>query len=138
MRVSLKGQYALTIMKDLAKYGRAECVKTKDISKRTGVSIKFLEQIIGLLGKAKLVKAERGRFGGYKLTRKPSEYTAGEILRASEGALEPVSGLEERDSGIDNFNFWNGLYIRINEYVDSLTLDKLSDMDITDNFDYYI
>lgn len=47
------------------------------------------------LARARLVKSGRGSQGGYHLTRKPEEYTAGEIIRAIEGSLVPVPCLED-------------------------------------------
>ena len=73
MKVSTKGRYALRIMVDLAENGTVS-VPLKDIGERQNITVKYLEQIISLLAKEELVSGTRGNGGGYKLTRKPSEY----------------------------------------------------------------
>ena len=94
MKISTKGRYALRLMLDLAIYDNGTPVRIKDISARQGISIKYLEQIVSILNKAGYVRAIRGPQGGYQLVKPPEEYTAGMILRLTEGNLAPVSCLE--------------------------------------------
>ena len=89
---STKGRYALRIMGDLAEHGG--WVSLGDVAKRQGISRKYLEQVVSLLHHAGYVESMRGKGGGYRLTRKPEEYTLGSILRAAEGSLAPVSCLD--------------------------------------------
>ena len=67
MKVSTKGRYAVRLMLDLAMHNTGEAVSIKDISKRQGVSDKYLEQIISVLNKAGYVRSIRGAQGGYML-----------------------------------------------------------------------
>ena len=75
----------------------------------------------------------RGYQGGYRLKRMPKDYTVGEILRATEGSLAPVSCLEgpqnlcSRHAGCATLPIWIGLDKVINEYLDSITLQDLLD-----------
>ncbi len=130
MRISTKGRYALRIMIDLALNENGDYISLKDISNRQNVSIKYLEQIVSLLNKAGFLSTARGNNGGYKLNKKPEEYTVGEILRAAEGNLSPMVCLTE-DGKCDKkddcitFSFWEGLDNAINQYVDSKTLADL-------------
>ena len=94
MKISTKGRYALRLMIDLAMHENEGYISIKSISQRQGISEKYLEQIIKMLSKNSLVESTRGAQGGYKLTKKPSEYTVGEILRVTEGSLAPVSCLD--------------------------------------------
>ena len=89
---STKGRYALRTMADLGSH--EGWVSLGDVAERQGISRKYLEQIISVLSKAKFVESQRGKNGGYKLARPASEYTLGEILRAVEGNLAPVSCLD--------------------------------------------
>ena len=131
MRVSTKGRYALRLMIDLAVHDSGEYTALKDVSARQGVSIKYLEQIVSLLGKAGLLKSIRGPQGGYRLARAPEEYTAGEILRFTEGSLTPVPCLDDRPNqcpryaGCSTAAFWEGLEKAVADYVDSVTLADL-------------
>lgn len=132
MKVSTKGRYALRLMADLAAHNTGEWVRLKEISERQAISVKYLEQIIPLLTRAKLVKSSRGNSGGYRLTRSPQEYTAGEILRATEGDLSPIACLEDtpnqcpRSQNCVTLSFWAGMKKIINEYADGVTLAELA------------
>jgi Rrf2 family protein len=73
------------MMTDVALYGEAGFVSLKDVASRQELSVKYLEQIAGLLGKAGFLRSGRGAQGGYRLSRDPAEYTVGSILRLTEG-----------------------------------------------------
>ena len=144
MKVSTKGRYALRIMLDLAVHNSGELVPLKDIAKRQGISIKYMEQIISPLAKAGFVQSLRGSSGGYRLSRDPSEYTAGEILQVMEGPLTPTSCLEgeinecPRADACSTLNFWKGLNKVINDYVNSVTLEELAEEETARVGDYVI
>lgn len=131
MRVSTKGRYALRIMVDLAIHENGQYIRLKDISERQSITLKYMEQIMPLLTKAGYVKSYRGNNGGYMLARKPEEYTAGEILRTTEGSLSPIACIEDtpnrcpRSGECTSLPFWEGMWKVINEYVDSVTLADL-------------
>ncbi|MDD6331729.1 MAG: Rrf2 family transcriptional regulator [Clostridium sp.] len=131
MKISTKGRYALRLMIDIAIHSAAEPVRIKDIAKRQDVSEKYLEQIIAVLNKAGYVKSIRGPKGGYLLTKQPAEYTAGMILRLTEGSLAPVSCLEfeendcPRQDQCATLELWKRLDQAIKDVVDSVTLEDL-------------
>ena len=131
MKISTKGRYALRLMIDIAIHSAAEPVRIKEIAKRQDVSEKYLEQIIAVLNKAGYVKSIRGPKGGYLLTKQPAEYTAGMILRLTEGSLAPVSCLEfeendcPRQDQCATLELWKRLDQAIKDVVDSVTLEDL-------------
>lgn len=131
MKISTKGRYALRIMIDLAEHDNGEYIRLKDIARRQGVTLKYMEQIMPLLTRAGYVKSYRGNNGGYMLAKKPEEYTAGEILRTTEGSLAPVVCIEDEPNRCEfsdecrTVAFWRGLWKVINEYADSVTLADL-------------
>lgn len=92
--ISTKGRYALRVMIDLAEQGTENYVPLDEIANRQGISKKYLEIILKTLVTQKLLKGLRGKGGGYKLTRKPEEYTVGEILEITEGTLAVVACLQ--------------------------------------------
>ncbi len=94
MKFSTKSRYALRLMAELARYAPGSTVSLKEISERQQLSLKYLEQIVSLLSKCGYVISSRGSSGGYRLTKKPEEYTIGDILRAAEGSLAPVFCVE--------------------------------------------
>lgn len=89
---STKGRYALRVMGDLATH--EGWVSLGDVAQRQGISRKYLEQVASLMHKAGYVESLRGKGGGYRLTKRPEEYTLGGILRAAEGSLAPVACLD--------------------------------------------
>ena len=90
MKFSTKSRYALRLMAELARYAPGTTVSLKEISERQQLSLRYLEQIVTPLARVGLVKSERGSQGGYRLTKAPADYTAGEILRAIEGSVAPI------------------------------------------------
>ena len=94
MKISTKGRYALRMMLDLAENQGDSYVALKDIADRQSISKKYLEQIVPLLNKSGMLKTNRGYQGGYRLSKVPSDYTVGEILRVTEGSLSPVACIE--------------------------------------------
>ncbi len=131
MKISSKGRYALRLMTDLAQCAPEKWVSLKEISTRQEISMKYLEQIVTRLCRAKLLVSMRGPQGGYRFAKPVEDYTVGEILRAVEGELAPVPCLEgepggcERRDCCESLRFWKGLSRCVNEYVDSVTLAQL-------------
>ena len=91
--ISTKGRYALRVMIDLAEQNSAGYIPLNEIATRQQISEKYLEIILKVLVKNKLLEGQRGKGGGYRLTRPIKEYTAGEILELTEGSLSSVACL---------------------------------------------
>ena len=121
MKISTKGTYAIQVMLDLAMHNTGENINVKKIAERQDISEKYLEQIIAVLNKAGFVRSIRGAQGGYRLSKSPSKYTVGDILRVTEGPLEPVSPDES------SLSVWGKLKDAIDGVVDSVTLQDLVD-----------
>ena len=94
MKISTKGRYAMRLLIDLYENQGDGFVALKDIAARQDISKKYLEQIVPALTGDGILKTSRGFQGGYRLARKPCDYSVGEILRLAEGSLAPVSCLE--------------------------------------------
>ena len=94
--ISTKGRYALRVMIDLAEHGRDGAVPLKDVAERQEISKKYLEILVKSLVRGALIVGAGGKGGGYRLTRKPEEYSLGEILELMEGSLAPVACLEKQ------------------------------------------
>mgnify|MGYP000326383139 CR=1 FL=1 len=74
MKISTKGRYALRMMLDLAEHQGDGYVALKDIAQRQGISKKYLEQIVPMLGRADVLRTTRGYQGGYRLARAAGVY----------------------------------------------------------------
>ena len=132
MKLSTKGRYGLRAMIDLARYSEDEPVSISSIAARQDISERYLEQLVGLLKKAGLVRSIRGATGGYVLARNVREISVGDVLRALEGSLEPVKcaafyseeGCMASDGCVTKY-VWQKINESINETVDHMMLDEL-------------
>ena len=131
MLISTKGRYALRVMIDLAEHQSEEFISLKEVAQRQEISEKYLESIIRLLVKDRVLESLRGKGGGYRLKKDPDQYTVGSILRLTEESLAPVSCLDgnadtcPRMAQCRTLSLWQGLDRVINEYLDSITLADL-------------
>ena len=135
MMISTRGRYALRVMIDLAEHDNGGYIPMKEIAERQELSLKYLERIVPVLAKNKLVSGVHGKGGGYRLSRSPDEYTVGEILRLTEGSLAPVSCLEcgaescSRASECRTLKMWTEFYSMTNKYFDGITVADLMQRD---------
>ena len=132
MIISSKGRYALRVMTDLAEHADSGFISLADISARQEISLKYLEAITALLNKAGFLDSLRGKSGGYKLKKKPEDYTLREILEVTEGGIVPVNcacltGNEEceRSALCPTMPVWQRLDKIISDYLQSVTLKDL-------------
>jgi len=92
--ISTKGRYAIRFMIDLAEQPEGVPIPLDDVARRQEISKKYLEIVVKLLVGGKMVKGTSGKGGGYRLLRKPEEYTVGEILKTTEGTLATIACLD--------------------------------------------
>ena len=132
MMISTRGRYALRVMLDLAEHCADGYIPLKEIAHRQDISEKYLEIVLKVLVRNKLLTGLRGKGGGYRLTRAPGEYTLGEILRLTEGSLAPVACLEDEVNQCPRFQqcatveVWKRLQQAVNSVVDTMTLADLA------------
>ena len=131
--ISTRGRYALRMMLDLAENQGDGYVSLKDIAARQDISKKYLEQIIPVLNRAGLLQTTRGVQGGYRLTRRPEEYTVLDILSATETGLAAVACLEQganpcaRCCDCLTLPVWQGLDKVVKDYLGGITLQDVLD-----------
>jgi Rrf2 family protein len=133
MKISTRGRYSLRMLLDLAERRGEGFVPLKDIAQRQGISKKYLEQIVTLLSNSGFLRTSRGYQGGYMLAKEPGQYTVGQVLRITEGGLEPVACLEDEDNICDRapeckaLSVWQGLQQVVDDYLDGITLQGILD-----------
>jgi Rrf2 family cysteine metabolism transcriptional repressor len=81
MNISVKSEYALQAIFDLASQPAGEPVKIADIARRQKIPQKFLELILAGLKQGGFVESRRGAEGGYRLSKTADQITIGEVLR---------------------------------------------------------
>src|SRR5213078_5000933 len=72
-------------------------VKGERIAQAQEIPLKFLENILGDLRQAGIVRSQRGAEGGYWLARPAKEISVADIIRAVEGPLAAVRGEAPED-----------------------------------------
>jgi Rrf2 family protein len=140
--ISTKGRYSLRILLDLAQHRNGSFIPMKDVAKRQGISLKYIERLLPALKDGGLIDSLHGKGGGYKLTREPDAYTLWEILNLAEGDLAPVECLKEdgeqcaRSAQCLTLPVWQNYYKLIKDYFSGITLADLLKTDVT--YDYII
>ncbi|MBW3631472.1 MAG: Rrf2 family transcriptional regulator [Chloroflexi bacterium] len=133
MKVSSRGEYGVRAMVALAKnYGDGP-MSIAAVSKASSVPTAYLEQLIGPLRRAGLVKSTRGAHGGYQLTRDPYEVRVGDVYRVMEGPVAPMECVSEDISeqtcpliaGCETRPVWLQMRDAIANTLDSTTLGDL-------------
>ena len=131
MIVSTKGRYALRVMVRLALDREDGYIPLKEIAEAEGISQKYLESIMTTLSKAGFVDAVHGKGGGYRLNRKPEEYTIGSILKLTEGSLSAVSCTANGPEGCSRGTcceakpMWDRLDAMIDSFFEGITIADL-------------
>ena len=120
MNVSVKGEYALEAIFDLATQPPSGLVKIADIARRRKIPQKFLELILSGLKQGGYVESRRGADGGYRLSKPADQITVGEVLKFVDG------GKRERRKTPDPFtDLWNRVDASMSAVVDRTTFAEL-------------
>ncbi|QMU11243.1 MULTISPECIES: Rrf2 family transcriptional regulator [Mammaliicoccus] len=136
MKISTKGRYGLTLMISLTKrYGQG-CTSLKSIAEENNLSDLYLEQLVGPLRNAGLIKSVRGAKGGYELQKSPSEITAGDVIRLLEGPITPVEGIEDESPAQQQL--WIRIRDAVKEVLDNTTLEYLANYTNQDELEGYM
>ena len=144
LKISTKGRYALRMLLELAAHQDDGFISLKEISEHQDISKKYLEQIVPMLNKSGILRTNRGNRGGYMLAKSPRECSVGDVLRATEGSLAPVTCLEYDVNDCPRAGFcptlfvWEGLNKAVTEYLDSITLQDILDRMTSEGGDYCI
>ena len=128
MKISTKGRYAIKIMIDLAENQKDDFIPLRDIASRQNISEKYLESIIKILVKNKMLLGLRGKGGGYKLVKNPDTYTIADILKVSEDSIAYIKSFEDETNSTSSYKtikMWNKLNSLIDEYLSGITIADL-------------
>ena len=129
MRLTTKGRYAVTAMLDLALHCEHGSITLANISQRQGISLSYLEQLFSRLRKRELVDSARGPGGGYKLSRKASEITIAEVIRAVDETVDTTrcqgKGNCKGNGQCLSHKLWTDLSEQIYTFLDEISLDQV-------------
>lgn len=92
MRISAKADYAVRAAVELAAASSDKPVKAERVATAQGIPLNFLENILGELRHAGIVRSHRGADGGFRLAKPPEKVSVADVIRAVEGPLASVRG----------------------------------------------
>ncbi|MGZ6297554.1 MAG: RrF2 family transcriptional regulator [Candidatus Limnocylindrales bacterium] len=98
MRISAKAEYAVRAAVELASVDDEKPVKAERLATAQEIPLNFLENILGELRHAGIVRSHRGAEGGFRLARPPAEITIADVIRAVDGPLASVRGGPPEDA----------------------------------------
>lgn len=124
MNISVKGDYALHALFDLALQRFGEPIKIADIANRQRIPQKFLELILAGLKQGGFVESRRGAEGGYLLAKPPEAITVGQVMRYVEGAKsgKPARKQKTTDPFADT---WLRVDQAVSDVIDQTTFAEL-------------
>lgn len=130
MRLSTKATYGMRALLDLARHSGEGPVLLKDIAKRQGITLNYLEQIFIRLNAAGLIRSIRGSRGGFILSRSPSEIRLDEVIQALEGRIVLVECVDNpkvcpRVDFCVTRDLWGEMGKRMSQVLQSTTLQHL-------------
>ncbi len=132
--VSTRGEYGMRVMVELARrYGQGT-ISLRSVAEGEALPEAYLEQLVASLRRAGLVNGKRGAGGGYQIAKDPAAVTAGDVVRALEGPIEPQVCTAEGESIVNCVHeprcgtrqLWVKLQATIATALDSLTLAELA------------
>ena len=96
MKMSKRATYGILAAVDLATNAKEAPIQAKTISRRQGIPLRFLEQVLHAMKNAGLVESHRGAQGGYRLSREPAELSLADIFESLEGPVFHRSHIDQR------------------------------------------
>ena len=124
MNISVKGDYALHAIFDLALQKSGEPIRIAEIARRQKIPQKFLELILAGLKQGGFVESRRGAEGGYLLAKPAASITVGEVLRFVEAA-KPNKDIRKQAAGDPFAEMWRRTEQAISGVIDHTTFAEL-------------
>jgi len=91
MKLSTRARYGTRILLELSLHWGEGPVLLKEIAQRQQIPLSYLQQLIGPLVKAGIIKTTRGARGGISLLKPPKEVILSEVIKLLEGSIAPVA-----------------------------------------------
>jgi Rrf2 family iron-sulfur cluster assembly transcriptional regulator len=132
MRLTTKGRFAVTAMIDLGLRQAGGPVTLAAISQRQQITLSYLEQLFGKLRRNELVESTRGPGGGYTLARRAADITVADIITSVDEPIDAThcggkENCQTDGSRCMTHDLWSSLNLRMVEFLNSVTLQKLVD-----------
>jgi Rrf2 family protein len=131
MRISAKADYAVRAVAELAAAAGEKPVKAERIATAQEIPLNFLENILGELRHAGIVRSHRGAEGGFRLARPAKEVTVADVIRAVEGPLASVRGGPPEEASYAGAaealpRVWIAVRVNLRRVVEQVTIADLA------------
>jgi Rrf2 family protein len=134
LRFTKRADYGLMAIHYIAIHDDRGAVSVKRIAEEFAIPQQLLAKILQRLAKQRLIVSQNGPKGGYVLTRRASEISIGQVIRALEGPISIVSCLEDSDCPqMERCSLRRPitkLQAAITQMLDSMSLAELTSDDI--------
>jgi Rrf2 family protein len=136
MKLTMRGDYGLRAMLDMAAYYGQGLVESADIASRQFIPEQYLDQILVALRKEGLIKSVRGPKGGHMLARPPAQITMAQVMNALEGYVPPMECLPNPALR----EVWQKLDMMTQQVLNTTTIEELAQRHKVENTEtmYYI
>ncbi|MCC8190995.1 MAG: Rrf2 family transcriptional regulator [Planctomycetes bacterium] len=124
MSLSLKCQYAVRALFELARRRNDGLIRLREIAAAQHIPERFLENILNELRQAGFVASKRGKDGGFRLNREPDAITIGDVVRFVEGSVHPVDCVADRRCPMDGACIFIGLWDEAQKAVEQVYDNK--------------
>lgn len=126
MIASLKVEYSLRVLAQLARRHKpGTVVRIEDLAKAEAIPANYLVQLLNELREGELVASKRGKAGGYRLARNPSDISLQDILAVVEPALGKTKVTVKGASGPQVASLWREVSRRLEAELEKVTLAHL-------------
>jgi Rrf2 family protein len=131
MRISAKADYAVRAVAELAAADGEKPVKAERVATAQSIPLNFLENILGELRHAGIVRSHRGAEGGFRLAKPATELTVADVIRAVEGPLASVRGGPPEDARYDGAaaalpTVWIAVRANLRRVMEKVTIDDIA------------
>jgi len=138
MRISAKADYAVRAVAELAAADGEKPIKAERVASAQGIPLNFLENILGELRHAGIVRSQRGAEGGFRLAKPAEEVTVADVIRAVEGPLASVRGGPPEDAEYGGAaatlpTVWIAVRANLRRVVERVTIADLAAGDLPED-----
>jgi len=127
VELTTKGRYAVMAMADLAAHANQAAVPLSSVAERQHLPLSYLEQLFVPLRRTGLVESARGRAGGYRLAKKPTEISIAAVMAAVE-EITHFTRCTDNDPRCSvatpclTHGLWSALSKATSEFLESISL----------------
>ena len=127
MKFSVRTDYACRAVELMArKYRSSDVIHVEELARVQGIPENYLVQILQVLKSSGLVRSKRGKEGGYNLARPPAEITFADVVRAVQGYVIEIPGLDDPKCSDELKAVWSRIKSSAEEIAESVNFEELA------------